>query len=44
MEDADVCPSCKEIWMKLKEQRGKELTMLLKELKTHIESGKLSFD
>jgi hypothetical protein len=44
MKDAEVCASCKEIWLKLMEQREKELTMLLKELKAHIDSGKLSFD
>jgi hypothetical protein len=40
--DAAGCPSCQEMWVKFKEQREKELSMLLKELKAHIEAGKLS--
>lgn len=43
MQDAQGCPSCKEVWSKLKDQREKDLSMLLKELKAHIDEGKLTF-
>ncbi|MFP3868600.1 MAG: hypothetical protein ACLFUU_10640 [Desulfobacteraceae bacterium] len=42
IRDAADCPSCQEMWGKFKEQREKELSMLLKELKAHLETGKLS--
>jgi hypothetical protein len=32
------------MWPKIKETREKELSMLLKELKAHIEAGKLSLE
>jgi hypothetical protein len=44
VQDASGCPSCQEMWGKFKEQREKELSMLLKELKAHIEAGKLSLE
>ena len=42
IKDAAGCSSCQEMWEKLKEQREKELSMLLKELKAHMEAGKLT--
>ncbi len=44
MKDASECPSCENIWKKLKEGREKELAMLLKELKVHIDLGELSLE
>ena len=41
MKDAAECTSCKVMWEKLKEEREKELLMLLKELKIHIDLGEL---
>jgi hypothetical protein len=43
-QDAAGCPSCQEMWRKFKEQRENELSMLLKELKAHIQAGKLSLE
>lgn len=43
-KDAADCNSCQEMWTKIKETREKELSMLLKELKAHIEAGKLSLE
>ena len=39
--DSD-CRSCKEIWRKIAERRETELEMLLRELKAHVDGGKLS--
>lgn len=44
IKDASECSSCKEIWSKFKEQREKELSMLLKEFKAHIDAGMVSFE
>ena len=44
MKDAAECKSCQEIWSKFKEQREKELAMLLKELKAHIDQGKMPLE
>lgn len=44
IKDASECKSCQEIWSKLKEQREKELSMILKEFKAHIDAGKVSFE
>jgi hypothetical protein len=44
IQDAAGCASCQQMWGKFKEQRERELSMLLKELKTHIESGELSLE
>ncbi len=41
MKDASECKSCQITWEKLKEAREKELLMLLKELKVHIDLGEL---
>jgi len=43
-KEAAGCNSCQEMWPKIKETREKELSMLLKELKAHIEAGKLSLE
>jgi len=44
IKDAADCKSCQGLWLKFKEQREKELSMLLKELKAHIEEKKLSLE
>jgi len=36
------CGSCREIWRKIAATRESELEMLLRELKAHLETGKLS--
>jgi len=36
IKDAAECESCLEIWGKFKEQREKELKMMLKELNAHV--------
>ena len=40
MKDAAECESCQEIWSQIKANRQKELKMMLKELKAHVEEGK----
>jgi hypothetical protein len=42
IKDAAGCPSCQKMWENFREQREKELSLLLKELKAHLEAGKLS--
>jgi hypothetical protein len=44
IRDAEKCETCQELWPKFKEHRENELSMLLKELKKHIEGGLISFD
>lgn len=44
IKDASECKSCQEIWSKFKEQREKELSMLLREFRAHIDAGKISFE
>ena len=44
IKDAVQCKSCQELWSKFEEQRKKELSMILKELKAHINAGKLSLE
>ncbi len=39
IKDSSESKSCQEMWTKIKEQREKELTMLLKELKNQIDTG-----
>ena len=36
------CRSCRDIWRKIAESRENELKMLLRELKAHVETGKLA--
>jgi hypothetical protein len=40
MIDASECKSCQEIWSEIRANRQKELKMILKELKAHVDSGK----
>jgi len=40
MEDASECNSCQEIWSEIRNNRKKELKMMLKELKAHVDEGK----
>ena len=44
MEDAETCPSCRELWTEFAGQRKKELSSLLKELKAHMDNGQISFE
>ena len=44
IKDAAECSACQELWSNIKGQREKELSMLLKELKAHIDAGKVSFE
>jgi len=44
IKDATQCKSCQELWSKFEEQRKKELSMILKELKAHIDAGKLALE
>ena len=44
MKDASECDSCQEIWSYIRTNREKELRMILKELKAHVDSGKASFE
>jgi len=44
MEDASECESCQEIWSYIRTNRQKELRMILKELKAHVDSGKASLE
>lgn len=44
IHDAENSKSSKELWEKFKEQREKELSMLLKELKSQIDSGMLALE
>jgi hypothetical protein len=40
MKDASECDSCQEIWSYIRTNRQKELRMILKELKAHVDTGK----
>jgi hypothetical protein len=44
IKDAENCEGCQELWSKIKKQRENELSMLLRELKNHIDGGMISFD
>ena len=44
MKDAAGCKSCQELWSTFEEQRKKELAMILKEVKAHLDAGKLSLE
>jgi len=41
IKDAAGCASCQSIWAKFKENRDKELSLLVKELKNHTNSGQI---
>jgi len=46
MKDLDKvkCESCRKMWQIFHEQRQKELDILLKELRNHVESGMMKFE
>lgn len=44
IKDAAECKTCQELWSKFEEQRKKELSMVLKEIKAHIDGGTLSLE
>ncbi|OPY78229.1 MAG: hypothetical protein A4E65_02383 [Syntrophorhabdus sp. PtaU1.Bin153] len=44
IKDAAGCESCQKLWSEFRKQREKELSMLLLELKKHIESEVVSFE
>ncbi|MCK5504311.1 MAG: hypothetical protein KAJ10_04080 [Thermodesulfovibrionia bacterium] len=44
IKDAAGCPACQDLWSKFKKQREQEMSMLLKELKAHIDAGELPFE
>ncbi len=44
IKDAAECPACKKLWTKFREQREKELSSLLKELKSHIDNETIPFE
>jgi len=44
IKDAAGCKSCQELWAKFEEQRKKELSMILKEVKAHIDAGTLPLE
>ncbi len=46
MKDLDKvkCESCRKLWQEFHQQRQKELEMLLKELRNHVESGMVKFE
>ena len=44
IKDAAECSDCKKLWAKFREQREKELSMLLNELKSHIDAGTIPFE
>jgi hypothetical protein len=44
IKDAAECSACKGLWAKFREQREKELLILLKELKSHIDDERIPFE
>ncbi len=42
IDDAAGCKQCQDKWKKIRDEREKELAMLLDELKGHVEKGELS--
>ncbi len=44
IKDAAECQDCKKVWTKFREQREKELSTLLKELKSHIDDETIPFE
>ncbi len=39
MKDSSDCKPCQDIWKKVKDNREKELAMLMDQLKKHIQAG-----
>lgn len=44
MKDAGDCKQCQDIWTRIADQRKQELSMLMKELKSHMDAGKVKFE
>ncbi len=44
LNDAENCDSCKMLWVKIRQQREREMAMLLEEVKKHIDAGKISYE
>jgi hypothetical protein len=44
MKDASKCESCQELWSNIRANRQKELKMILRELKAHVDAGKASLE
>ena len=46
MKDLDKvkCETCRKMWQEFHLRRQKELEMLLRELRSHVESGMMKFD
>ena len=46
MKDLDKvkCETCRKLWQEFHEQRKRELAMLLKELRSHVESGMMTIE
>lgn len=46
MKDLDKvkCESCRKLWQEFHEQRQKELAVLLRELRSHVEEGMMTID
>ena len=41
IKDAAGCASCQSIWAKFKEHREAELSLMIKELKDHTNTGRI---
>ncbi len=41
IKDAGDCKPCKEVWRKIRDNREKELSMLINELKGEFDKGEL---
>jgi hypothetical protein len=44
IKDAAGCPACERFWSDFKKQREQEMSMLLGELKAHIDAGELQLE
>ena len=44
IKDAGGCPPCEDLWKTFRDQREKELNMLMKELKTHFDKGAIKLE
>jgi hypothetical protein len=46
MKDLDKvkCETCRKMWQEFHQQRQKELDMLLKELRAHVEGGLMTIE
>jgi len=41
IKDAQTCPSCRDLWQKIKQDDDRHIQMLAQELKKHVEKGSL---